>query len=143
MLTKTILQLLSTSVIALIASFAFTNQGSQTKRPVFACNMSGLTAAQRNDLSAAIHSLIDAKPTVKELPNGYRLTFDHAGNLYQHATTWIQYERLCCPFFKFFISLEEDNGPMVVQLMGDKGVKEFIDADLPALKTLTHPATKS
>lgn len=138
MVTKTILQLVSTAAVLLVASFAVSGQSGHEKKPRFACNMSGLTAAQRKDLSAAIHRLIDAKPTVTELPNGYRLAFDHAGDLYPMATTWIQYERLCCPFFKFSITLEEDNGPMVVQLMGDKGVKEFIDADLPALRTLTH-----
>lgn len=142
MLTKTILHLFSTSVTALVASLAFSGQGSQAKRPVFACNMSGLTAGQRKDLSAAIHHLIDAKPRVSELPNGYRLAFEHAGELYGYAATWIQYERICCPFFKFSLSLEENDGPMVVQLMGDKGVKEFIDADLPALRTLTSGKSK-
>ena len=143
MLSKTILQLVSTSVIALLASFAFGSQSVQSEPPVFACNIGKLTASQRKEISTAIHRLIDAKPTVTELPNGYRLAFDHAGDLYLYATTWIRFERLCCPFFKFSLSLDENDGPMVVQLMGEKGVKEFIDADLPALRALTHGAPRS
>ncbi len=142
MVTKTILQLVSIAAVLLVGSFALSAQAGKAKKPVFACNMSGLTTDQRKDLTSAIHRLIDAKPTVTELPNGYRLAFDHAGDLYPSATAWIQYERLCCPFFRFSITLDENNGPMVVQLMGEKGVKEFIEADLPGLHTLTHGAQR-
>lgn len=133
MVTNSILQLAALTVVA----FSFATSSSLKQKQPFACNMSGLSKAQRDELSASIHKLIDAKPTVVEISDGYEMKFAKAGELFPVATKWIQYERLCCPFFRFSIALDQNNGPMTVRLMGDEGVKQFIEGELPGLHTLT------
>src|SRR5262245_22011580 len=115
-------------VVLALCCFAFSQETP------FACKLDKLTTQQREDLSKSIHQLIDAKPATKELPNGYEMRFLHGGDLFVAATTWIRYERECCPFFDFSITLDKNDGPMTIQLTGPKGVKKFIDDDLPALK---------
>ena len=131
MLIRTVINFVT---FASLASAAF----SPHQKPAFACAMNKLTADQRTALSSAMHRLIDAKPATKELANGYEMRFDHAGELYSAATTWIENERVCCPFFSFNVALSQNDGPMTIRLTGPKGVKEFIDGDLPALKQMTH-----
>ena len=116
MFTKTLLTFV---VFALIASFAAARQNKE-QGTAFACNIGTLSADQRKDLSAAIHRLIDAKPATKELANGYEMRFANGGELFTTATTWIQYERLCCPFFDFSIQLTKNGGPMTIRLTGPK-----------------------
>ena len=131
MLTK-ILFIFAISLIAL----ATVRAQSQT---VFACRMDKLSSQQRDELRTSLHNLIDAKPSTKELANGYQLTFPTADH-YQDAVTWISYERLCCPFFEFSVKLAKNDGAMTIQLTGPKGVKQFIAEDLPVLKALATGA---
>ena len=134
MLMKFVIQIAAVMAFAVLASAAVAKQ----QQPVFACSINKLSADERAALSTAVHQLIDAKPTTKELASGYEMRFDHAGQLYTAATTWIEYERICCPFFAFSISLENNDGPLTIRLTGPKGVKAFIDGDLPALKQMAH-----
>jgi hypothetical protein len=39
---------------------------------------------------------------------------------------WVSLERQCCPFFRFQILWEPQNGPVWLCLTGPKGVKDFI-----------------
>ena len=136
MVTKTVIHFVVLAAFALLAAAV----SAKNQNVPFACNMGALSTDQRKDLSAAIHKLIDAKPATKELDHGYEMRFEHPSDLFQTAATWISYERLCCPFFEFSINLSPGNREMTIQLTGPKGVKEFIDADLPALKQMTHGA---
>ena len=39
-------------------------------------------------------------------------------------------ERLCCPFVRFRLEMEEDGGPLYLSLTGRDGVKEFLRGEL-------------
>jgi len=125
-------------LVAALLCIAAMSYGSSQQTP-FVCNMGKLTSEQRDELSKAIHRLIDAKPAAKELPNGYEMKFARGGDLFVTAATWIRYERECCPFFEFSISLASNGGPMIIRLTGPKGGKACIDEDLPGLKKMTSP----
>lgn len=104
----------------------------------FYCDMSALSAKERSELPQVLERLIARQPKVTELQDGFELHFAKGKGLYALAAQWTSAESRCCPFFDLSISVQRFNGPMTVRITGPKGVKEFINADLPKLRELMH-----
>lgn len=129
--------LLSLSLLT-VAAFA----GAQTGQG-FYCDMKALTPEERTELPKILDHLIAAKPEVKELANGYELSFKSSKGLYGLATQWTSAENRCCPFFDFALTVHRYGGPMTIRITGPAGVKEFIADDLPRVHQLTGKSAKS
>ena len=108
--------------------------------PGLYCAMNALTPKERKQLPKILERLIKAEPAVRELSNGYELSFHASNGLFPLATEWLSMECRCCPFFDFQLSAERYGGPMVVRITGPDGVKAFIADDLPTLHRLTEVA---
>lgn len=48
-----------------------------------------------------------------------------------NAARYVTNERLCCPFFNFFLEIESNGGSFWLRLTGGAGVKEFMEAEFP------------
>src|SRR5262245_21568946 len=95
----------------------------------FACDMTAIPAGQRGLHHALIRRLMaEAVEDIGELPDG--LVFRFPASEYDAVTEFVGRERLCCPFLSFTLDLAPDQGPLVLQLTGAEGVKEFIRAEL-------------
>ena len=66
----------------------------------------------------------------KELAIGYEFRFDFNPTLYSLIAELATLEHLCCPFFDIGLKLDKNNGPIWLQITGDAGVKQFIQAEL-------------
>lgn len=105
-----------------------------------ACNISTLTEAERKEMPKLAHRLIDAKPTVKTLTEGYELHFAESKGLFPAAARWLSLEQQCCSFFEFSLSVGAGNGPMTLRISGPSGTKAFIDNDMPLIHKLAGGA---
>ena len=63
------------------------------------------------------------------LESGCRYHFDAAGDVLAAITRAIDAERQCCRFFRFQVTVEQDGGPIVLDVTGPPGTREFL-ADL-------------
>lgn len=95
----------------------------------FACNPSALTKDERIRYSALTKQLIASKQEVQELPDGYALRFASNAENIKDVAEFIIYEKLCCPFFDFDLSVERNNGSLWLKLKGLEDVKEFIKSE--------------
>jgi hypothetical protein len=99
----------------------------------FACNLNGLTAAERvrhfGQLGPALRSL---KTGVRELKDGYEFRFPADTKTITMLAEWIEQERRCCPFFDIDLRIEKEGGPVSMRLTGREGTKKFIEADAAA-----------
>ena len=109
---------------------------ASSQNTALVCHMNVLTAKERASLKAALDRLIATKPKVKELHNGYELSFPAKHGVLPLATEWISSEGRCCNFFDFTLTSTHDDGPVTVRITGPDGVKQFILNDLPKLKKL-------
>ncbi|MCY7375621.1 MAG: hypothetical protein LH472_06575 [Pyrinomonadaceae bacterium] len=73
---------------------------------VFACNMNALDKTQRGRYNTITQTLKDARQELQELADGYAFRFKAESQLILDAAEFIVYERLCCPFFDFELSVE-------------------------------------
>jgi hypothetical protein len=64
----------------------------------------------------------------EELPDGLRIRFTPAPDTLAAIARVIDAERHCCRFLRFDITVEPDGGPIVLQLSGPPGTREFVAA---------------
>jgi hypothetical protein len=70
--------------------------------------------------------------THEELDNGHRLTFAATDEAVAIILKTVTSERHCCQFLRFQITVEPGGGPIVLELTGPHGTKEFVAALLPS-----------
>jgi hypothetical protein len=105
-------------------------QQQATKESPFACNMLALDAAARQRHKTVSQQMHAAVKEVQELPDGYAFRFPAEQATILLLSEWIARERLCCPFFRFELVAEQEDGPLWLRLRGREGVKGFIKAEL-------------
>jgi hypothetical protein len=62
------------------------------------------------------------------LPDGHRFTFAASDEISELIIRVVNAERACCRFLRFQITVEPDEGPMVLALTGPEGTSEFLGA---------------
>jgi len=95
-----------------------------------ACNLAALTPDQRHQHAALAAQLAEVIAAVEELPDGYAFRYQTDESTWATVTTWIEWERRCCPFLTFTLERAGD-GPVWLRLTGASGVKDFLAAQLP------------
>jgi hypothetical protein len=63
-----------------------------------------------------------------ELPQGHSLEFAPTDDTLTAIARTIEAERHCCRFLRFNITVEQDGGPISLELTGPPGTREFISA---------------
>ena len=62
----------------------------------------------------------------RELADGYAVRLPGGDEWFERVAAFVAAERRCCPFFRFEIVSEPDDGPIWLSLRGEAGVKEFV-----------------
>ena|SRR5882672_502616 len=103
-----------------------------------ACNMLALDAEGRQRHKVVSERMSAAVKEVQALPDGYAFRFSAEQSTILLISEFIARERLCCPFFKFELIAEQEDGPLWLRLRGREGVKEFIKDELGIKSTTRH-----
>jgi hypothetical protein len=90
------------------------------------CSLEPGALGSRRD--ALLPGLRERAERVEEIDAGYRIRFADASHLVSVASV-IDAERQCCRFLEFRLTVEAGGGPMVLEITGPTGAKEFL-ADL-------------
>src|SRR5690349_1259027 len=99
--------------------------------------MTAIPIEQRPVHLAKSRELFSQIDETRELPNGYEFRFADDPNVLTRLVDFISLEKLCCPFLRFEIAVEAENGPVWLRLTGRDGVKEFIQEEVRGLIGLT------
>jgi hypothetical protein len=95
----------------------------------FACDMTALTAEQRQRHQELGRALCSSLLGVQELADGYEFEFVPDRSNFQALAEITPLEHACCPFFNISIRLEREGGKLWWRLTGTDGVKTFIRAE--------------
>lgn len=103
----------------------------------FYCNLKVFTPTERTRHERLSKKLREARIEIKELANGYAFQLRADSVSVADLAEWVTGERKCCPFFDFGIDLQQDGGPLWLELKGNDGVKQFIRSEfaLPVAQT--------
>ena len=97
-----------------------------------ACDMTVLSAPQRESHLAISRELFLSLRQIRELANGYEFRIG-GPNVVLQAAEFVSLEKLCCPFLNFEIEVEAENGAVWLRLTGREAVKEFIREEISGL----------
>jgi hypothetical protein len=110
-----------------------------------ACDLTAIPASVREEHVLTAPQLFRLAQEVQELPDGFAIRFLQAPGRFMQMATFVENERLCCPFFNFALDVEPNNGSLWLRLTGQEGVKELLrttffgdEEDKTALKQLIH-----
>lgn len=91
-----------------------------------ACTLDPGTLATRRE--GLLADLVRRAASREPLADGHRLRFSAAGETLALIARVIDAERRCCRFLRFQLTVDPDEGPVVLELTGPPGTREFIDA---------------
>mgnify|MGYP003577955378 CR=1 FL=1 len=92
----------------------------------FACTLG--PAALRARREGMLSERVQRAESREEIPTGYRLRFPATEGMLPDIARTVDAERHCCRFLRFSITVEADGGPIVVELTGPPGAREFVSA---------------
>jgi CHASE1-domain containing sensor protein len=98
-----------------------------------ACNTHALTPEQRQErveLAKLIHTQTQE---LRELSDGYAFRLPSSSALFLELAEFVHLERHCCPFFKFVLELQANEGPIWLTITGPEGSKEFMKTEVGLL----------
>ena len=109
---------------------------SQPSDPVVACNITAIPKEFRPVHQANTERVFASAQEVRELSTGYAWRLPNETDLLQTVVAFLSYERLCCPFFRFTLEIEPDQGPVWLKITGAIDVREFLRSEglVPAAK---------
>ena len=93
-----------------------------------ACRLIGPELAVRKATIAA--ELLDHVEGVDESEEGFALRWSSGGPWAERVLEFVRLERHCCPFIRFEVALEPNDGPVTLRLVGNEEVKHFIRTEL-------------
>jgi hypothetical protein len=73
-------------------------------------------------------ALLDRSAGRELLADGVRLRFEPSGETLSGITQAVDAERHCCRFLRFTITVEPNDGAMMLDLTGPPGTREFVTA---------------
>jgi hypothetical protein len=74
--------------------------------------------------------VFEAVEETRELADGWAFRFPGEDGWVRALAEYVLYERGCCPFMRFEIVLETDDGPAWLHLRGGEDVKRFVSQEL-------------
>jgi hypothetical protein len=81
--------------------------------------------ARKRDLFSA---LLDRSAGRELLADGVRLRFEPSSEMLSSIVQAVDAERHCCRFLRFTITVEPNDGAMILELTGPPGTREFVAA---------------
>jgi hypothetical protein len=75
--------------------------------PPIACNLAALTTSERAEHAELLRRVASAHE-LTEIEDGFRLGYRIDPDLASAIARWMVYERRCCPFLAFELTLEDD-----------------------------------
>ena len=94
-----------------------------------ACDMSALTADQRERQGVLGRQLSEGALEIRELGDGYAFAHPPDAGALAMMAEFVANERLCCPFFGFEISVGGD-GPAWLKVKAQGEAKGVLEAEL-------------
>ena len=112
--------------------------------PRAACSLSFDELGQRADLFSGLTREADS---VEELDDGLALTFPSSDEVATRLLDLVLAERRCCPFFRFELVFEPEQGPVRLHLKGPAGTKALVrlllgEAGAPSPSTRRGPRAR-
>lgn len=101
-----------------------------------ACALGQFTEEQRSEYKLIVTKLIEARVSFAEAPNKLVFTYDGSLETLNHLSEWINFERICCPFLTFMLSIGNVETNIQLTIVGSEEAIRFIKHELASKNML-------
>lgn len=91
-----------------------------------ACNLEVFNQSERKLHHELLTQVMTRFQNVKELSNGYQLSYTYNDKLFKKIAEWLTLESRCCPFVNFKLELDKTKNLITLYLTGHEGVKQIL-----------------
>ena len=91
-----------------------------------ACTLSPAALQARRE--GLLADLLERANAVEELADGRRFRFTASRDMLELIGRVIEAERHCCRFLRFRLTVEPDAGPVLLELTGPAGTRQFLES---------------
>lgn len=105
-------------LMVLISSLIYSQRKDTMKETPFACDMSAIEPSMRSKHIEKIKEVFQSTKEINEISNGFAFLLPNESSLLINLMTFVEKERLCCPFFGFIIDLEPEGGNVWLKVNG-------------------------
>jgi hypothetical protein len=113
---------------AVMIGFLCVSRAHGTEQP-FACNLKALNQDERISHKELSRQLFSSVVQRKEISDGYSFRINPDKTSMLRVAEWVNLEAKCCPFFRFQIDVDGQDGTLWLTLKGREGVKKFIELE--------------
>lgn len=99
---------------------------NQSDPPTIVCDVTAIPADAREQHVRNAPRIFQAVEEIRELADGYEFRLPNEGGMWLALATFVENERRCCPFYRFGLTVEANNGPLWLALTGPEGSKELL-----------------
>ena len=88
---------------------------------IIACNPNAIIPEKRERWLEVGTQMYAAVQEIQELPDGYAFRLPSSSEMLLLVAEDLNYERLCCPFIRFTLDIEPNEGPYWLRFTGAAG----------------------
>jgi RimJ/RimL family protein N-acetyltransferase len=89
-----------------------------------ACMLTAAELQQRRE--TVLRKVRQTVSEVRELADGYAYKFSASSEVLSELASLINLERQCCPFLQFRLTVEPNNGSLLLEITGPQDAKDFL-----------------
>ena len=102
----------------------------ETSAERYHCDLTALDPIQRRRRAQLATEVWPKSLEMREQATGYDFRFEFTPSLFTNIAELATLEHLCCSFFEITLEIEKNSNRLWLRLVGDPGVKQFIQAEL-------------
>lgn len=90
------------------------------------CDLTAIPAPVREQHLTTARQLFQSAEEIRELSDGYTVRLPNAPGMWLALATFVEHERRCCPFWRFTLTVEPNDGPLWLALSGPADAKALL-----------------
>lgn len=94
------------------------------------CDLTAIPTEMREQHILDATQIFQKAEEIQELEQGHAFRFPNEAGMWSALASFVEYERLCCPFFRFGLSAEPNHGPLWLTMTGPEGTKDLLNISL-------------
>ncbi len=105
------------------------NNAQNNEQPIM-CDLTAISAEMREQHILDATDIFQKAEEIQELAQGYAFRFPNEAGMWLALATFVEYDRLCCPFSRFGLTAEPNHGHLWLTLTGPEGTKDLLNTSL-------------
>lgn len=110
---------------------------------IIACDPNAIPPEKRERWLEVATQMYGAVQEVQELADGYAFRLPSDSEMLLIVAEDLNYDRLCCPFIRYTLDIEPNEGPFWLRFTGGEGIKEFLRMSFESSNLLTEQVAQA